>query len=308
MKHQYINILIMWTICLSLYGNTVLKDSTVIIHQKQIDQIRHDLRQSAKKIPDSELETHMAQFKSDTYYHIKLSGKERETILPVLMAGLERHPEDPHWIGTLYMFPSSDLSNAKRLSPEEKKEHCLYTLAYLMEAVDIMNTTSASDTDPNQKDNEYARMLQHPMALAAMEAGEWDLSKHIAAILLLNNNDPNSWNYGNVIHKANTVLGQVALREKNINKAKYHLIESGNTPGSPQLNSFGPSFALAGELLEKGEKEAVLQYLDLVAVFWANPDIKKPQYKHLAEEHAEKLSKWKQEIKTGRIPDDWKWR
>ena len=56
-----------------------------------------------------------------------------------------------------------------------------------------------------------------------MEAGELELSKHIAETMLFNNNDPNSWNYGNVIHEANTVLGQVALREGNIQKAKFHL-------------------------------------------------------------------------------------
>ena len=106
----------------------------------------------------------------------------------------------------------------------------------------------------------------------------------------------------------NTVLGQVALREGNIQKAKFHLIESGKTPGSPQLNSFGPSFVLARELLEKGQKEAVLEYLYLITVFWANPEIAKPTYKSDAQKKAEQIWKWKQEIKRGKIPDDRKWR
>ena len=47
-----------------------------------------------------------------------------------------------------------------------------------------------------------------------------------------------------------------------------YLIEAGRTPGSPQLNSFGPNMLLAKELLEKGETATVLEYLDLCTKFW----------------------------------------
>ena len=75
------------------------------------------------------------------------------------------------------------------------------------------------------------------------------------------------WNYGNAVHKANLSLGRLALRDGDIEQAKHYLIEAGKTPGSPQLNSFGPNMLLAKELLEKGET-AVLEYLDLCAKFW----------------------------------------
>ena len=35
-----------------------------------------------------------------------------------------------------------------------------------------------------------------------------------------------------------------------------------------QLNSFGPNMTLAKELLEVGERDIVLQYVDLCRTFW----------------------------------------
>ncbi|MFC1761180.1 hypothetical protein ACFL6U_03770 [Planctomycetota bacterium] len=110
--------------------------------------------------------------------------------------------------------------------------------------------------------------------------------------LNLANKRKRNWNYGNAIHDANIYLGLVALKESDIKLANMYLLKAGGTPGSPQLNSFGPSFVLARKLLENGEKEAVLKYLDSVEVFWANP---------------EELAKWKQEINEGNLPKDYKW-
>lgn len=97
------------------------------------------------------------------------------------------------------------------------------------------------------------------------------------------------WNYGNAIHKGHLTLGRIALRENNIEEAKKQLILAGKTPGSPQLNSFGPNMTLAKELLEKGEKETVLQYFKLCENFW--------------DFHLEKLIKWEEQVSNGKIPD-----
>jgi hypothetical protein len=64
------------------------------------------------------------------------------------------------------------------------------------------------------------------------------------------------------------VLGLVALRQGSVANAKQYLLESGKTTGSPQLDSFGPDFTLAKELLQKGERETVLEYLSLCRKFW----------------------------------------
>ena len=60
------------------------------------------------------------------------------------------------------------------------------------------------------------------------------------------------WNYGNAIQDGNLVLGRIALKEGRTEEAKQYLIETGKSPGSPQMNSFGPNVSLAKDLLEKG--------------------------------------------------------
>jgi tetratricopeptide (TPR) repeat protein len=77
-----------------------------------------------------------------------------------------------------------------------------------------------------------------------------------------------NWNHGNAVHHAHSALGRVALREKRTQDAKRHLIASANTKGSPQLDSFGPSWDLAAELLDRGEAKTVVRYLELCRKFW----------------------------------------
>jgi hypothetical protein len=55
-------------------------------------------------------------------------------------------------------------------------------------------------------------------------------------------------------------------------QAKEYLLASARTSGSPQLNSFGPDLQLARELALKGEKDVVLQYIELCRSFWKMGD------------------------------------
>jgi hypothetical protein len=71
--------------------------------------------------------------------------------------------------------------------------------------------------------------------------------------------------------------------------AKDYLLASGKTPGSPQLNSFGPNMTLAKELLEVGEREIVLKYLQLCAAFWTKD--------------SGLLVEWRDLIDNGRVPN-----
>jgi hypothetical protein len=77
------------------------------------------------------------------------------------------------------------------------------------------------------------------------------------------------WNYGNAIHLGHTVLGLLALREGNVDVSIDELRKSGDTPGSPQLNTFGPTMQLAKELLRAGQTVPVLGYLRQCRSFWS---------------------------------------
>lgn len=100
---------------------------------------------------------------------------------------------------------------------------------------------------------------------------------------------PKDWNYGNAVHDGNAVLGRIALRRGSLDEAKRLLVEAGNTPGSPQLNSFGPNMSLALDLLNLGERDVVLEYLKSCRGFWSRG-------------HTQ-LSEWETQIKEGKVPD-----
>ena len=184
----------------------------------------------------------------------------------------------------------------RRLSEEDRQFH-LYNIACLQEAVQIVQT--AIRDDPNLKEPEAAlNWLRDILACETLLVdGDLVTSRRLAEEMLRSNVDPESWDYGNVIHRANIILGRVALREHDLEGAGTHLLESAKTRGSPQLNSFGPSFTLASELLEEGKQEAVLEYLDSVSKFWAteSPD-GGPSRNRRARERGELLSEWKDQI------------
>jgi len=142
--------------------------------------------------------------------------------------------------------------------------------------------------------NEGDLELPRYYALADLAKSEVnkDLSKaeSLAKELLhLSSVEPKDWNYGNAIHFGNMVLGQVALRKGEIEKAEMYLLKSGETPGSPQLNTFGPNMSLAKELLEAERSDAVLKYFELCSKFW--------------EMSGDKLEVWAILAQTGEIPD-----
>jgi hypothetical protein len=100
-----------------------------------------------------------------------------------------------------------------------------------------------------------------------------------------------SWFYGNIIHHSNIVLGRIALADGDIKSAEKYLLSAGETPGSAQLNSFGPSMTLAKSLLEKGRAEVVLRYLILCRKFWNT------------EFAIKDLNQWEEDIRNHKIPE-----
>ena len=85
-------------------------------------------------------------------------------------------------------------------------------------------------------------------------------------------NYKDDWNYGNAVHRANSALGRIALRKGDKVAARNYLLASAMSKGSPQMNTFGPNMTLAKEMLEAGEKSAVLEYLQLCEKFWTMED------------------------------------
>jgi len=116
-----------------------------------------------------------------------------------------------------------------------------------------------------------------------------DARKYADELIKLVPKYPKDWNYGNAIQDSNLVLGRIAVKEGRIDDAKKYLLAAGQSPGSPQMNSFGPNMSLALDLLKLKEKDVVLEYFESCRKFWKM--------------HEDRLDQWSKEVKAGRIPD-----
>ncbi len=130
------------------------------------------------------------------------------------------------------------------------------------------------------------------LAKAAFAAGDMRKAGLYANELLEAGMKPgNEKRRGTAVHHGNLILGRVALKQGKKDNAKAFLIEAGRTPGGGTLGSFGPNMALAKELLEAGEKAAVIEYLRLCKSFW-DYDRKKGT-----------LDRWIKTIRAGGTPE-----
>ncbi len=136
----------------------------------------------------------------------------------------------------------------------------------------------------------YPRFLAlHSRAERLVESDPSRAASFARELLQLAEQYRGDWNYGNAIHKGHLILGRVALRRGDLATARSELLLAGSTPGSPQLDSFGPNMTLAKELLEAGEKGVVLEYFELCRRFWVMG--------------AQHLAYWSAAINESRVPD-----
>ncbi len=268
----------------------------------------YPLSASAKDIKTSvssaQLNTFMKKWSEYKSFQVPMDPKDES----LLLAALGEDPKGP-WNIYLSMKFAQTQFKGRNLSNIDRSTLYGESLHYLKPARDILSLSVKNN--PNDKKLQHnLNQIEENIALASLEADlNLDMVKSIAKALLAKNIDTQSWNYGNTIFNGHTLLGRVALREGKIDVAKKHLLKAGNTPGSPQLNSFGPNFILARELAKKGEYTTVIHFLDLVAHFWANPDKKtKTSAKSIANEHLKQLEFWKKQLRSGKVPDHIKWK
>ncbi len=75
------------------------------------------------------------------------------------------------------------------------------------------------------------------------------------------------------IHDGNDVLGRIALRSGNVPLAKAYLLKAAETTGGGTLSTQGPRMTLAQALLDRGEREVVVQYLEKMKTTWKSGSI-----------------------------------
>jgi hypothetical protein len=123
--------------------------------------------------------------------------------------------------------------------------------------------------------------LAADMADAAFRLGDFGGAAELAKIYLQGNDRT-------APQRANTILGRVALRSGNLPGAKQYLLDSSKSEVQKDVSLSGPSMVLAKELLEQGERDTVLQYLDNCLLLWPKGE--------------SVLQLWIADIKNGRMP------
>ncbi|HVE58604.1 MAG TPA: DUF3857 domain-containing protein [Pyrinomonadaceae bacterium] len=158
-------------------------------------------------------------------------------------------------------------------------------------ALVLLKKERSSDRDSKRRD------LLQTLAKIAFELEKFDRAKSLATELILDfGQDANDSNYDNAAHLGNIILGRIALRENDTAKAKEHLLIAIRAPLRREKSYFSAiDMELARELLAKGEKETVLEYLKLCEKLLNYSDI-----------YAGKIStmkSWQEQINKGATPN-----
>ena len=199
-----------------------------------------------------------------------LSLQDRPLAIELLKRGQDLDSSNPKWALELAFKYFLEIRGRSGASKVESARKALneYEKAYAL-----------MDTEVSPYGLKYA-------AETALLANDYDKAREFAD-LMLGDTRP-GWNYGNNIHYGNVTLGKIALAEGDVKGAASYLLLAGSTPGSPQLNSFGPDTELAKKLLEEGERETVLRYFHQCEKFW--------------EMGQEQLREWTILVRAGTVP------
>lgn len=196
---------------------------------------------------------------------------DRDSAIDALQRGAKLDPQNPSWpnkLGQIYLM-EVDYRTSKARSTDLAER----AFGYFESAYELSNAM------------ERRYMLGY-LADAALIANRLEKAQKYAELMLADKS--RDWNYGNNVHYGNLALGRIALINGDVESAKEYLLEAGRTPGSPQLDSFGPNMELARQLLERGEKDVILQYFELCGKFWDNDG---------------ELEEWTALVQAGLTPD-----
>jgi hypothetical protein len=188
---------------------------------------------------------------------------------------IERSKEiDPHNSKWDFMIGQLYANRAEHAAGEQRAQLASRAFQHF-EAARKIDPSVGSAARPSQ----YARVAIEVGDLkAARDAGD----RCLVQVPSLNVKDAG-------VHECNLILGRVALRQGDTASAIRYLYAAANVSGGGSLSSFGPNMMLAKELLEKGQRQAVLEYLRLCAKFWSYD--------------RGQIARWTAEINAGKTPE-----
>ncbi len=215
----------------------------------------------------------------------------REVTVRWLQRKEKRDPNNPRWpsiLGLLYYARMWRKSGSARR--EAARHAVMHYERWLILHGDITH--------------DYSNLTK--LAMSAVEAEMLSEAKKYALQLLKLPVRHKTQRFGNAIHYGNIVLGRLALRRGETAEAGAFLLKAGATPGSPQLDSYGPSMLLANELLQARERDVVLRYFELCASFWAM-NRQRGRFLFLQNwsrnKHRILLKQWVKDVEADKIPN-----
>jgi tetratricopeptide (TPR) repeat protein len=174
--------------------------------------------------------------------------------------------DDPKWpkqLGFLYRLSA----NQRGVIDQEKMRRAV---------AEYEKALSREGPDDDQ------RHLRLQLAEACLMLGEFDKADSYAQHVEERSSAGNDYFDSEFLHESRLLLGKNALGRGDVDRAKAFLVKAADVT-SKGLRVSGPYMRLAKRLLEKGEKEAVLEYLRKCATVWTMPNHEIDQWIHTIE-------------------------
>ncbi|HSK74793.1 MAG TPA: hypothetical protein VK892_24050, partial [Pyrinomonadaceae bacterium] len=223
-----------------------------------------------------------------------LRYEEPETAENLLLEGQKINGEDyrfPFLLSDIYHDQAESFENAE--NPAKIKEFFQKGFETGEKALILLKKERSASRDYDRRE-----LLQN-LVVSAFQMEKFDRAKSFATELILDfGQDSTDSGYTKAAHIGNIYLGRAALREGNTAKAKEHLLIAVRAPLRQEGSYLSEiDTELAKELFNKGEKEAVLEYLKLSESLWhlkTQPE--------LYEDELKALKLWQEQIRQGKTP------
>jgi tetratricopeptide (TPR) repeat protein len=225
-------------------------------------QIGHgDNYPAAKKLWMEQIEKHPDDLKVVGNFARSVVRKDIDLAIKYYKKAKSLDPKKSHtwdfWLGSAYDLKSMSSNRSEVKQDSEVAREALSNSEIAMEYYESAFTHSP--------EKERSNMLPY-MAQSALKAGKLDkageyANKMLAAAKTETKN-------GKLVYYGNFILGMLAVKKGDIDAAGKYLLEAGKSTGSATLNSFGPDMSLARELLAKGKRDIVLEFLKECSKFW----------------------------------------
>lgn len=168
-------------------------------------------------------------------------------------------PDDPYVVWTYLNVLSVDLNTADTTDQKLAAETKIYELFHRF--------------DEKTEDQAHRLLLLPVLASLAFDLGDYESARKYAIQSLDVAGEREDIIAGvaigpQAIHDSNDVLGRIALHEEKVQEAKAYLLKAAGTPGGGILSTVGPRMLLAQALLDRGEREVVIEYLLKIKVPW----------------------------------------